>query len=616
VDLPHRTVPDIASTLNFERIRQQAQSKIVFDVRDYGASGTGTADDTGAIQAAMDAASNSGGGTVLLPPGTYLVTTLYLRDNLTIVGNSQATLQATTSNPNPIFVWTDVPPDYTKVELENVTIQGLHFQGTGVLGSSYRMGILVHYGNKITIRDNTFADFSDGAITLWDCQEVQILHNTMRDCALEVPAPNYGWNVITVACWYEPDGIENTRQNYTLIDGNLVIGTEAGGIVVQGSISPDDYVTIVNNQVRDCGWVGIAMEAGGDTWEARAQNGIIANNHIENCKEGITWLNTAGSNDGTTTRNGIVANNYIDCSTFTDSKGILLGGSDIVITGNVVKADEVGIFWYSFTFGEQFNASIINNMVLHTNTGAATGAGISIWSVDGFQIANNYVHALGASSDGIQVRFSSNGNVSGNKIYNPGYHGIRLEGEDYSNIVVDGNQIENANALAGAYRGAIGLIAPDPSTVTDIHIRNNYANDDRTPKLMGYGVMIADDVTATNLVIEGNTLKNALTATFYNRDKATRVTNNWAGETPSKAAAATVTLPECEDVVTLTGNTNITSIVASTAGRVVTLLFTGTPTVTDGSNLTLAGNFVATADDTLTLVSDGTNWIEIARSAN
>lgn len=68
----------------------------------------------------------------------------------------------------------------------------------------------------------------------------------------------------------------------------------------------------------------------------------------------------------------------------------------------------------------------------------------------------------------------------------------------------------------------------------------------------------------------------------------------------------------------ITGNNNITSIAAasSTDGRLVILRFEGTPTFTDGNNLKLAGNFVATADDTITLICDGTDWYEIARSAN
>lgn len=45
-----------------------------FDVRAYGASGDGRADSTRAIRAALDAASQAGGGTVYFPRGRYLIT--------------------------------------------------------------------------------------------------------------------------------------------------------------------------------------------------------------------------------------------------------------------------------------------------------------------------------------------------------------------------------------------------------------------------------------------------------------------------------------------------------------------------------------------------------------
>ena len=84
----------------------------------------------------------------------------------------------------------------------------------------------------------------------------------------------------------------------------------------------------------------------------------------------------------------------------------------------------------------------------------------------------------------------------------------------------------------------------------------------------------------------------------------------------SVASAATITLPPGEQLVRVTGTTGITSIVAEEQGRTVTLKFAGALTVTDGSNLVLAGSFTTSADDTLTLVCDGTNWNEITRSVN
>lgn len=68
----------------------------------------------------------------------------------------------------------------------------------------------------------------------------------------------------------------------------------------------------------------------------------------------------------------------------------------------------------------------------------------------------------------------------------------------------------------------------------------------------------------------------------------------------------------------ITGTNNITSIAAAdaTAGRMIVLRFADILTFTDGNNLKLAGNMATTADDTITLMCDGTNCYEIARSAN
>ncbi|HEX3786092.1 MAG TPA: glycosyl hydrolase family 28-related protein [Pseudonocardiaceae bacterium] len=47
---------------------------LVYNVKDYGATGNGSTDDTTAVQNAINAASTAGGGTVWFPAGTYMVT--------------------------------------------------------------------------------------------------------------------------------------------------------------------------------------------------------------------------------------------------------------------------------------------------------------------------------------------------------------------------------------------------------------------------------------------------------------------------------------------------------------------------------------------------------------
>jgi hypothetical protein len=85
------------------------------------------------------------------------------------------------------------------------------------------------------------------------------------------------------------------------------------------------------------------------------------------------------------------------------------------------------------------------------------------------------------------------------------------------------------------------------------------------------------------------------------------------------ASAANISLPFDGNIIPISGTTGITSITATFwKGNVVTLTIAGNLTVTDGSNLKLAGNFVSGANGgTLTLANvDNTNWLEVSRAVH
>ena len=67
-------------------------SGATFNVRQYGAAGDGTRMDTAALQQAIDAAANAGGGTVAFPPGRYLSASLDLKSHVTLQLDEGATL--------------------------------------------------------------------------------------------------------------------------------------------------------------------------------------------------------------------------------------------------------------------------------------------------------------------------------------------------------------------------------------------------------------------------------------------------------------------------------------------------------------------------------------------
>jgi hypothetical protein len=104
-----------------------------------------------------------------------------------------------------------------------------------------------------------------------------------------------------------------------------------------------------------------------------------------------------------------------------------------------------------------------------------------------------------------------------------------------------------------------------------------------------------------------------------------KILNNSATWAPAQAAnvtrmgsAATLDLSTAAEFVYIGGVTNISAIASTRFPRNtrITLGFDGALTVTDGNNLVLAGDFVTTGNDTLTLQFTGTYWLEIARSIN
>ncbi|MCP5532018.1 MAG: right-handed parallel beta-helix repeat-containing protein [Akkermansiaceae bacterium] len=111
-----------------------------FNVRDHGAKGDGTALDSPAIQKAIDAAADAGGGTVVFPAGTYLSYSLRLKSNVGLHLGHGAVLKAATPGkhggaydlpePNEWDAYQDFGHSHWKnsliwgIGLENVSITG------------------------------------------------------------------------------------------------------------------------------------------------------------------------------------------------------------------------------------------------------------------------------------------------------------------------------------------------------------------------------------------------------------------------------------------------------------------------------------------------------------
>lgn len=114
------------------------------DVRNWGAKGDGTMDDTASIQAALDEAESYGGGIVFFPPGTYLISaTLKLPSKVYIKGVAGTTYNKIGTDPSGFLarvntviklnsnamssismVEPKIPNDFSSAGIENIILDG------------------------------------------------------------------------------------------------------------------------------------------------------------------------------------------------------------------------------------------------------------------------------------------------------------------------------------------------------------------------------------------------------------------------------------------------------------------------------------------------------------
>ncbi|HEV2323545.1 MAG TPA: glycoside hydrolase family 28 protein [Terracidiphilus sp.] len=257
----------------------------VCNVRGYGAKGDGTTKDTAAIQKAIDACEEKGGGTVTLPAGNYLSAPIVLKSNITFHLDKGATLLGSTDHSDYAAITEFRAPGLQSLvsakDASNIKIDGegtingqgeswweeaRHTPGSGILGSHHPRPRLVVFDHcrHIVIEGVTIENSPMWQVVPYYSDDV-----TIRNVRILAPTPSPNTDAM------DPFSSSNVLIEHVYADvGDDNVAIKSGMINSPGPDSPSRNIT-----VRNCVFMhGHGMSIGSEL-AGGAQN-IIAE-HIQ-----------------------------------------------------------------------------------------------------------------------------------------------------------------------------------------------------------------------------------------------------------------------------------------------------------------------------------------------
>ena len=270
------------------------ESFSAFSVKDFGATGDGTTDDTTACQNAVNAALATKNGTVFFPPGTYRLTgylgsisTPASTTSIALIGDERAVLDFQPSvYLNYGIAFKSGASDtigYKVVHIEGLTINCnnkvasaivIRFQNTGTSGATLPKHAVVKDCKIEDVKGVNNAGVTHDAlgIQIQGYENAEVTNNFIKDVIREKNADGCdACRGITVQDCH----ITNITNNYIEDvshgnqggDGSTTKGADSDGIVVftnaQSSKYDRDLVNVSNNYIKDCDGRFIKLQTNG-----------------------------------------------------------------------------------------------------------------------------------------------------------------------------------------------------------------------------------------------------------------------------------------------------------------------------------------------------------------
>ncbi len=371
----------------------------VFNVKNYGATGNGTTDDTVAIRAAISAAENDGGGIIFFPAGTYAVDmqpgdtgtwgngSAYpvifplTSSNLVFMGDGPTQSILSGYMPglkNPVTNWNLTGNSYDpisrfgmfRIDSTNSAINNVQFRSLGITGNlgwtgNYDVGGVAATG--------------DG----WDLSSKGIAFDGANDISniLIFNVDIYGWRGEEIY-----GGGSDVGSVYIVNDD--LYGTDGDAISISGNVLIDN-TTMGGTSTGDDVYNGIEDFSLGAPQQTTVENSIISVSSDPSAVHGygiaylglptssLTVTNTQlENNDIAILYSEVASNVIIQDNTFTNNNGGMIdsilglypqyptGFSDFLIDGNTFN--DSGAAFVSQFYSPSTNS--FDNLVIRNNT--------------------------------------------------------------------------------------------------------------------------------------------------------------------------------------------------------------------------------------------------------